>query len=125
MNRREGKRSTIQLIINTQHKSNLFLFFTFQGCMLAYGSSHAMGQIRATNAGLHYSHSNAISEPCLQTTPQLTAKWDSKTTEWGQESNPCPHGYQSDSFPLCYKRTPQYIFIYFYLYFLSSFKLTN
>ena len=37
----------------------------------AWGSSLARGQIRATAAGLHYSHSNARSEPPLRPTPRL------------------------------------------------------
>ena len=45
-----------------------FLFF-FQ-CLLratpmAYGGSQARGLIGAVAAGLHHSHSNARSEPCL------------------------------------------------------------
>ena len=39
----------------------------------AYGGSQARGRIRAVAAGLHQSHSNTRSEPCLQPTPQLTA----------------------------------------------------
>ena len=34
------------------------------------------GRIRAAAAGLHYSHSNAGSEPCLQPIPQLMAMLD-------------------------------------------------
>ena len=41
---------------------------------MAYEGSQARGQIRAVAAGLH--HSNAGCEPCLQTTPQLTATLD-------------------------------------------------
>ena len=43
---------------------------------VAYGGSQARGLIRAVAAGLHHSHSNAGSEPRLQTTPQLTAPPD-------------------------------------------------
>ena len=39
-----------------------FFFLLFR----AYGGSQARGQIRATAAGLHHSHSNAGSEPTLQ-----------------------------------------------------------
>ena len=42
----------------------------------AYGGSQARGQIGAVATGLHYSHSNAWSEPSLQSTPQLTATLD-------------------------------------------------
>ena len=39
----------------------------------AYGSSQARGQIGATAASLHHSHSNIGSESRLQPVPQLTA----------------------------------------------------
>ena len=52
--------------------TNLFLFFCFCVCPypfratpLVYGDSEARGLIRAVAAGLHHSHSNARSEPCL------------------------------------------------------------
>ena len=43
---------------------------------MAYGGSQARGQIKATAAGLHRSHSNAGSEPCLRPTPQRMAMAD-------------------------------------------------
>ena len=50
------------------------LFFVFfRAAPAAYGSSQARGIIRATAAGLCHSHSNSGSEPCLRSTPQLTA----------------------------------------------------
>ena len=52
------------------------LFVIFRAAPMAYGSSQARGLIRATAAGLHHSHSNAISEPCLWPTPQLMARPD-------------------------------------------------
>ena len=56
-----------------------FFFFFFKAEPEAYGSSQAKGQIGATAAGLHHSHSHMGSEPHLQPTPQLTAM----PTEWG------------------------------------------
>ena len=53
-------------------ESSLF-FLLFRATPVAYGLSQARGPIRATAAGLRHSHSNAISEPCLQPTPELTA----------------------------------------------------
>ena len=44
----------------------------FRATPIAYGSSQAMGQIRAVAAGLHQTHSNVGSKPHLQPTPQLT-----------------------------------------------------
>ena len=43
---------------------------------MAYGGSLAWGQIGATAAGLHHSHSNTESEPPLQPTPQLMEMLD-------------------------------------------------
>ena len=40
---------------------------------MAHGSAQTRGQIRAVDAGLHHSHSNTGSKPCLQPTPQLMA----------------------------------------------------
>ena len=42
----------------------------------AYGGSQARGQIGATAAGLHHSHSNLGSKPHLGPTPQLMATVD-------------------------------------------------
>ena len=52
---------------------NNFFFLLFKAALAAYGSSQARGAIRAAAAGLHHSHSNARSKPCLRPTPQLTA----------------------------------------------------
>ena len=57
-----------------------FFFFFFFFCLFrashsAYGGSQARDQIRATAASLYHSHSNIGSEPYLQTTPQLKARW--------------------------------------------------
>ena len=60
-------------------KANLFFFFffaLFRATPMAYRSSQARGQIEATAAGLHHSHSNARSKPSLQPTPQLSAMPD-------------------------------------------------
>ena len=51
-------------------------FFFFTATPIAYGSSQSMGQIRATAADLHYSHSNKGFKPHLQPTSQLTATLD-------------------------------------------------
>ena len=40
---------------------------------MVHGGSQARGRIKVVATGLHHSHSNAISEPCLQTIPQLMA----------------------------------------------------
>ena len=75
-------------------KAFFFLsFFFFRYTPTAYGSSQAKGQIRATAAGLHHSHSNVGSEPSLWPTPQLTARLDPQPTDLGQELNLHPHGY--------------------------------
>ena len=56
---------------------SLFLSFClFRATLMAYGSSHARGLIRAVAAGLHQSRSNNGSERRLPPTPQLTATPD-------------------------------------------------
>ena len=55
---------------------------------MAYGGSQAKGLIGAVVVGLHHSHSNVGSKPCLRLTPQLTAMPDPQPTERGQGSNP-------------------------------------
>ena len=54
----------------------LFVFCLFSATPSAYGGSQTGGWIGAVAAGLHHSHSNAISKPHMQTTPQLTATSD-------------------------------------------------
>ena len=51
----------------------LFNFLHFRA---AYGNSQARGAIRAVATGLHHSHRNTRSEPCLWPTLQLMAAWD-------------------------------------------------
>ena len=46
--------------------SFFFFFLHFRAAPAAYGGSKARGGSRATAAGLHHSHSNLGSEPCLQ-----------------------------------------------------------
>ena len=53
-----------------------FCFLLFRAAPAACGGSQARGRIGATAAGLRQSHSNSGSEPCLQPTPQLTARPD-------------------------------------------------
>ena len=53
------------------------LFFVFfRAAPTAHGGSQARGPIGAVAAGLHHSHSNTGSEPCLRPTPQLVAMPD-------------------------------------------------
>ena len=73
----------ISLEVIWQHSSLLvkqsfffFFFLLFKAAPAARESSHAMGQIGATAADLHHSHSNMGSEPCLQPIPQLMAPPD-------------------------------------------------
>ena len=55
------------------HFYHFIYFFIFKATPATFGSSLGRGQIRATAAGLHHSHSNARSEPRLKLTPQLKA----------------------------------------------------
>ena len=80
-----------------------FIFFNFdffRAALVGRGGSQARDRIGAAAAGLH--HSNMGSEPQLRPTPQLTATRNPQPTEGGQGSNPRPHGYYLDSFPLCH-----------------------
>ena len=45
----------------------------FRAAPAAYRGSQARGQIGAVGAGLHHSHNDMGSKPCLQPTPQLKA----------------------------------------------------
>jgi len=60
--------------------SFFLFFFVFLLCLWAtpsaYGGSQASGRIGAVATGLHQSHSNVGSEPCLQPTPQVKATPD-------------------------------------------------
>ena len=53
-----------------------FVFCPFRAAPAAHGGSQARGPIGAAASGLHHSHSNSGSEPCLRPTPQLTATPD-------------------------------------------------
>ena len=71
----------------------LFIILSFsRAAHMAYGGSQARGLMGPVDASLCHSHSNAGSKPCMQPTPQLTAMPDPLPTEWGQGSNPKPHG---------------------------------
>ena len=65
----------LQLILDSSYifLSLFFFSFFFRASPVAYGNSQARGQIGAAAAGLHYSHSNMTSKPCLQPATQLTA----------------------------------------------------
>ena len=54
----------------------VIVIFLFRDALMAYGSSWAKGQIRATAASLHHSHSNVGSKLHLLPTPQLRATPD-------------------------------------------------
>ena len=56
--------------------SFLVFFVLLRAALSAYGGSQARGRIRAVDAGVCQSHSNARSEPCLQPTPRLKATPD-------------------------------------------------
>ena len=54
----------------------LLLLLLFRAAHMAHGNSQARGQIRATAACLHHSHSNVGSKLHLGLTPQLTTTLD-------------------------------------------------
>ena len=56
---------------------SFYLFVCFlRAAPIAYGSSQAKGQMKAVASGLHHSHSNIGSKPCLWPTLQPTARPD-------------------------------------------------
>ena len=62
----------------------LFVCFALsRATSTACGGSQARGPIEAVATGQRQSHSNVGSEPCLQTTPQLTATLD-PLTHWAR-----------------------------------------
>ena len=61
---------------NVFYLNSIFLKLLFRAAPAVHGGSQARGQIGATAAGLHHSHSNARSELGLRPTPQLTATSD-------------------------------------------------
>ena len=62
-------------------------FLVFRVAPVAYAGSQARCRGGAIAVGLHHSHSNGGSEPCLQSTPQLMATPDPLPTERGQGSD--------------------------------------
>ena len=84
-------------VANSTKYIYIYFAFFFRSAPVAYGGSQASGPIRAVATGLHHSHSNTRSEPCLWPTSQQMATPDPQPTEWGQGSNPRPHGCYSGS----------------------------
>ena len=63
--------------ILTTMLSGFFCLFAFsRAAPTAYGDSQARGLIGAVANGLHQSHSNSGTEPCLRPTSQLMATLD-------------------------------------------------
>ena len=114
MRGQKRKQLYFSCVLSTVFSSPPFFFSSlllFRAAPEAYGASQAKSQIRATAAGVHHSHSNAGSETHLRSeTPQLMALLEPRPTERGQGSNPHPHGYESDSFPLRHHEASSTIF---------------
>ena len=52
-------------LMGSEFKIFFKIFFIFRATLVAFGSSQARDQIRTAAAGLHHSHSNLGSKPCL------------------------------------------------------------
>ena len=102
-----------------------FFFFFFRAAPVAYGSSPARDLIGAAAAGLHHSHSNRGSEPCLQPPLQLMATLDPWPIEQGQRSNLRPHGYYLDLFLLSHYGNSFTIFKLCFCFFVFFFSYTH
>ena len=75
--RYKGTRCRKWLTTEAKRQQTFFFFLLFlRAAPAAYGDSQARGQMRATAASLHHSHSNARSKPCLQPTSQLMTMLD-------------------------------------------------
>ena len=88
------------LLSSCYRPSTIFVFFFF---FLRLHPQHM--EVPRLAAGLHHSHSNTESEPCLWPIPQIMATLGPWPTEWVQRWNPHPRGYQLDSFSLSHDRT--------------------
>ena len=64
---------------------DFFFFNLFKATPAAYGGFQARGQMGGGATSLHPSHSNAKSEPYLQTAPKLTAMLDLQPSEWARD----------------------------------------
>ena len=76
---------------NTNIEFFFLFFFHFRAAPVAHGDSQTRDQIRAIDASLHHSHSNARS-----------------LSHWGQGSNLYPHGCYSDLLPLSHDGNSKY-----------------
>ena len=77
-----------------------FFFVFFQGHTLGIWKFPGQGSNQSYSASLHHRHSNAGSEPPLQTTSQLWQCQILNPLRRARESNPHPHGYQLGLFLL-------------------------
>ena len=94
--------SPVSFFFFTPVSLHFFFFWLYRSTPSAYRHSQVRDHIGAAAASLHLSHSNLGSELHLRPIPQLMATTDAQPREQGQGSNLNPHGYQSDSFPLCH-----------------------
>ena len=89
---------------------HLFLFFSFSFVFLGLHPRHMEVPRLGVESELQplayasHSYGNAGSKPCL-----FMATSDPYPTEQGQGSNVCPHGCESDSFPLSHVRNFQHL----------------
>ena len=100
-------------------KQSQFLPFFFRATPAAYGSSWVRGQIGAAAASLCHSHSNARSEPHLQTLTQLVATPD-PLTHWARPGIEPASSWILVGFLTCWAATGNSNFcllIYYYYYY--------
>ena len=62
----------------------IYLFCLFRAAPTAHGGSQARGLIRAVAAGLHHSHHNVRSEPCLRPTYITAHSNAGSLTHWAR-----------------------------------------
>ena len=96
----------------------IYICISFKAAPMAYGNSQATGWIVATAANQPHGHSKAGPEPHLWPTSQLIATPGPQPTEWGQGSNPHPHGCSWIHFHCALTGTLRFIIFYRQLKFI-------
>ena len=93
----------------------LFVCLFFRAAPAAHGDSQAGGQIRATAASLHCSHSNSGSKPCLR--PTYHSSWQCQILNPLSEARDPTHNVMVTSW-ICFT-APQREFCSLFLCFMS------
>ena len=99
-----GKMERLPTLFTLAGVPQILEFFFFQGC------THSLWKFPGQGWNQSCSCQPMLQpQQCgIQLTPQFMATSDPPPTEQSQGWNPCPHGYQSDSFPLSHDGNCRY-----------------